>query len=94
MASGHWIDQFYSCARYISTAQAGYRSEANLRACSITNIGQSVLDAVAESSLRAAEARLDAIGLLPNLTRVTYDDRWTGETGREYALPSVLQTLG
>ena len=46
-----------------------------------------ILDAVAESSLRAAEARLDAIGLLPNPElRMTYDDRWTGETGQEYAL--------
>ena len=46
-----------------------------------------VLDALAESSLRAAEARLDAIGLLPNPElRMTYDDRWTGETGQEYAL--------
>ena len=46
-----------------------------------------VLDAVAESSIRAAEARLDAIGLLPNPElRMTYDDRWTGETGQEYAL--------
>lgn len=46
-----------------------------------------VLDAAGEANLKAAEARLDAAGLLPSPEfRMTYDDRWTGETGREYAI--------
>ena len=50
-------------------------------------LGNPVYAAAGEAGLRAAEARLEAMGLLPNPElRLTYDDRWTGETGQEYAI--------
>ncbi|WP_348680755.1 TolC family protein [Marinobacter nauticus] len=50
-------------------------------------LGNPVYAAAGEAGLRAAEARFEAMGLLPSPElRLTYDDRWTGETGQEYAI--------
>lgn len=56
--------------------------------------------AAGRAGLRAAEARLEATGLFPSPElRLTHDERWTGETGKEYAIrisppnPGVIKAL-
>jgi hypothetical protein len=56
------------------------------KALSLT-LGNQINTAAGQAGLRAAEARLEATELFPNPeVRLTHDERWTGETGKEYAI--------